>query len=289
MKIPVGVVLYNPDIKRLQENISSVSQHAAEIVLVDNHSSNQHEIKRAVAEYSNIYFLANQKNEGIAKALNQICAHTLSRGYEYVITLDQDSVCPPEMFEEYDKLLPNPEIGIICPVIRDRNHDLEQLVYAEAYTEISRCITSASLVCLKVWQVVGGFDESMFIDGVDFDFCDRVRQCHYKIIRANSVILLHEIGHIQIRRFLFWKVRVKNHGAFRKYYIARNTVYLARKRGSVALYIKAYLQVLKQAGIVLLYETDKKEKLRKMYRGMLDGKNANIPVQWSGNTEKTAV
>lgn len=281
MDIPVGIVLYNPEIKRLRENLDSVSRDAACIILIDNNSYNQDEIQELIAEYSNISFHANEKNMGIAKALNQLCEYALYFGYKYIITLDQDSVCPLEMFTEYQRLQADQTIGLVCPVIRDRNHELEKLKYKEVYTLVDHCITSASMVYLKAWKEVGGFDESMFIDGVDFDFCDRIRKRNYKIIRVNSVILLHEIGHIQIHHFLFWKVRVKNHSVFRKYYIARNTIYLARKRKSSLLYMKSYLQVLKQAGMVLLYENNKILKLKEIWRGMLDGRKAVIEVKWS--------
>lgn len=280
MRIPVGLVLFNPDIERLKENLNSIVQDAGGIFIVDNGSNNLAEIKKLLCNYNNIHFFANEKNEGIAKALNQLCEKALEQKYDYLITLDQDSVCPPNMIEEYKKIAVDRSIGLVCPVIHDRNHELEKLIYSDSYTELDRCITSASMVTLKAWKEVNGFDESMFIDGVDFDFCDRIRKKNYKIIRVNSVILLHEIGHIQVRKFLLWKVRVKNHPAFRKFYIARNTIYLARKQKSFLCYTKSYLQVLKQAGIVLLYETDKMTKLSMIMKGTIEGQRAPIFSKW---------
>ena len=124
---------------------------------------------------------------------------------------------------------------------------------------------------IKAWSEIGGFDERMFIDGVDFDICYRLRQRGYKIYCIHSVVLLHEIGHIEYHRFLFWKVLVMNHSAFRKYYIARNVIYTAKKRRSTLLVVKGLLQEIKMIGIVIFYEEDKLNKIRCICRGIYDG------------------
>lgn len=280
MSIPAGIVLFNPDITRLTENLNSIAKYVSCVYIVDNGSDNRAEIQKLLEEYENVLLHINQKNEGIAKALNQLCESALTDGYQHLITLDQDSVCPENLVLEYQKYLSDSSIGLVCPLIRDRNVNFEKQEYFEEATEVDHCITSASMLSLRVWEEVNGFDESMYIDGVDFDFGDRVRKCGKKIIRLNKVVLLHEIGHIQERRFLFFKTRVKNHSAFRKYYIARNTVYLARKRGSRRLYIKSYFQVAKQAGMVLLYESEKKQKLSNIWRGMIDGASSKLESKW---------
>ena len=279
MNIPAGIVLYRPDMDRLRENLEAICPQAAAVICVDNGSDNREEITRLLAEYPQTILIANESNVGIAKALNQICRRAADDGYGYVVTLDHDSVCPADMIAAYEEHLTE-DAGLLCPVIKDRNHDLGTKGGEEPVTEITECITSASLVNLAAWEAVSGFDESMFIDGVDFDFCDRIRKKGYRIYRVNRVVLLHEIGNITVRRFLFWPVRVKNHGAFRKYYIARNTMVLARKRGGAGRIAKSYAQVAKQYLMVLLYEDNKKEKLSSVRRGFIDGRKAVIEKRW---------
>lgn len=280
MDIPVGIVTYNPDIVRLRENINAVYNAAAVVIIADNGSVNSKEIQTLISEYDRIVFLSNDVNKGIAAALNQLCEEAVNRKYSYILTLDQDSVCPDNLCAEFSKYTGRQDAGIICPAIRDRNHNLDVINNKVETEEINRCITSGSLVMLKVWSEIGGFDESMFIDGVDFDFCNRMRARGYIVLRVNKVVLLHEIGNIEIRHFLFFKVRVKNHSSFRKYYIARNTVYQARKQKKAALIFKAHLQVIKQYFMVLLYEDDKKKKLHEIVRGFKDGKKVAIDERW---------
>lgn len=272
MDISAGIVLFNPDIKRLKENIDAVIVQCAHVYLVDNGSGNIDEVLELLKEYkkSKISVICNAKNHGIAKALNQLASAAQKDGYEWLLTLDQDSVSPCNIIEEFEKYITYQDIGILCPVIYDRNKG-EEIKAKEGSIEIDECITSGSLLNIKAWNKIGGFDENLFIDGVDFDICYRLKKNGYKILCIQSVVLLHELGHIEYHRFLFWRVLVKNHSAFRKYYIARNIIYIAKKRKSVLLVVKGLLQEIKMLGIVILYEEDKLNKSRCICRGIYDG------------------
>lgn len=272
MDISAGIVLFNPDIKRLKENINAVIVQCTHIYMVDNGSDNIEDILELLKKYpkSKISVICNRKNQGIAKALNQLTDQAKRDGVEWILTLDQDSVSPTNIIAEYEKYVENSGLGMLCPVIDDRNKNVV-IEAKEEYTEIDECITSGSLLNINAWYDVGGFDESMFIDGVDFDMCYRLKQGGYKILCVQSVVLLHELGHIEYHHFLFLKVLVKNHSSFRKYYIARNIVYVARKRRSVYLIVKGILQEIKLLGIVLLYERDKRNKTISIIKGICDG------------------
>ena len=275
MDISAGIVIFNPDINRLKENISAVIVQCAHVYLVDNGSNNIDEVKKLLNQYnhSKVSVLCNMENQGIAKALNQLASEAQKGGFDWILTLDQDSVAPSNIIEEFEKYTNNLNTGMLCPVICDRNKG----VVVEAkdnYKEIDECITSGSLLNIKAWRKIGGFDESMFIDGVDFDICYRLRKNGYKILCIQSVVLLHELGRIVYHRFIFWKVLVKNHSAFRKFYIARNTVYLARKEHTNI--IKAILQNVKHFLIVVCYEDDKWKKSKKILQGTIDGFKCEI-------------
>lgn len=293
MKLPAGIVLFNPQPARLRDNIEAVYKEAAGLIIVDNASANQAEIRELLAGYAHVRYIRNAKNYGVAKALNQICEAAESAGYPFVLTLDQDSVCPVHLLKEYEKYLPLERTGILCPQVRDRNCSLNVQTGAlkgraslngsspdRNVTVMSWCITSASLVSLQAWKEVNGFDEEMFIDGVDQDFCERIRRKGYRIYRLDTVTLLHEIGAICEKRFLFWRVYVKNHSAFRKYYIARNTVFVARKKRSVRLMALSCLRVIRQFLLVLLYEQGKIKKLAAIAKGAWDGTFLQISSRW---------
>ena len=273
-RFAAGIVLYNPDLDRLKDNIYAIYEKVELLVLVDNASDNFEKIKDMYSANSKILFICNDKNLGIATALNQIMKCGLQKGFNWILTLDQDSICPDNLLEEYEKLIEFDKTAIISPKIIDRNIETNYSHESQEpdFEKIKKCITSGSLVNTNIWNQIGGFDDAMFIDEVDFEFCIRVINSGFCIIRANKTKLLHEIGHITVRRFLFWNVTVKNHNAFRKYHIAKNVVYVAKKNSTYRGIIMAYLRILKIMSITILYESRKREKIISIVKGLRDSR-----------------
>lgn len=272
MCIAAGIVLYNPEIIKLKENIKAVIVQCDHLYIVDNGSGNLQDIFELIKNFNNdkITIIQNISNEGIAKALNQLCIVAEQDGYKWLLTLDQDSLCQANMLVEYIKYIDDGKIGLLCPLVLDRNKTCIPLqIDGSLIEEVDECITSGSMIRLSAWKKISGFDEAMFIDGVDFDICHRLQKDGFKIMLVRHVILVHELGRIEFRSFLLWKVLVKNHSSFRKYYIARNTVYLARKE-KTSLF-RALLQNLKLFLINWCYEEGKKEKTKKILKGTWDG------------------
>lgn len=273
-KIATVIVLYNPDLDRLYENINAVIRQTDCVILVDNNSSNIEQIKKMYSSNSKIHFIFNDKNEGIAKALNQgieLC----SEGYEWVLTLDQDSVVPDTMIFEYKKYLSLKNVGILTPLICDRNQKIKYNPKSE-YEYLDRCITSGSLTNIAVWDKCGKFDERMFIDVVDFEYCYRITWAGYKIIRINSVQLLHECGKIREIRILGYPIKIFNHSALRKYYFARNWAYVKKKHSKkipIIFIVKQYIVLI---GKILLFENRKFFKIKAVIQGLIDGLNLKM-------------
>ena len=240
-KVCAGIVLYNPDLDRLLENISSISHQVEKVYLVDNGSENISEVNESFGGMEKVSVFENGKNSGIAKALNQLCSYGKEDGYEWMVTLDQDSVVYGNMVE---KMLPYTEdvkIALIAPLVDD---DYEDEVINEALPEtqyITRCNTSGCLTKLSVWEEIGGFDERMFIDCVDFDYCTRLLKCGYRVLKVNSAVIHHRLGTATEVKFfvpfgkLFKIEKLKkpfytyNHSPLRTYYYARNIIYYMYK------------------------------------------------------------
>ena len=271
--IAASIILFNPDLLRLNENIEAIYQQVELLVLIDNNSNNIQAIESEYGSYENISIIKNKENFGIAKALNQAMLFCQSKGYTWVLTLDQDSVCPSNLIQEYHKYLEMPKVAIISPVIDDRNMREDTTVKhsTDDFEEIEKCITSATLTNVEIWRILGGFDEVMFIDLVDFEYCMRILQKGYKILRVNTVILLHEVGRITQPKFLFWDLIILNHSPFRKYYIARNIIYLAKKHRTRGGIIMAYLRAIKLLMQTEVYEDDKAKKGMAILRGIKSG------------------
>lgn len=270
-----GIVTFNPDLTRLKENLESICGQVREVILVDNHSENLANIIECTNNYNNVKLLTNIENKGIATALNQIMDYGYKNNFEWVLTLDQDSICPSDIIAEYEKSLSTlDKAAIIGAKIIDLNMPKNNIINDKTGEEIvDYCITSGSFTNVAIWNEVNGFDDSMFIDYVDIEYCYRVRGKGYKVYILNDVHLMHEIGKMKHYKFLFLNIPSYNHSAFRKYYITRNTLYFAKKYKDEVSMLKVFLQIIKRALIVILFEDNKKEKFMAMVRGFLDSKS----------------
>ena len=268
-----GIVLYNPCIERLRENINTVYSQVSIILLVDNGSSNISEIKNLINDFSRISVIYNKKNEGIAYALNQIFEYADRNSYYYVLTLDQDSVVSKFIVQEYLKWYEkkkNPISMLTCR-IEDRNFTTKDNKNTQGYTEVATAITSGSMTTVKAWKMTGKFDQRMFIDFVDIDFCFRLKKKGGSIIRANETFIIHELGHSQKIYPFGIPQLIYNHSAFRYYYLIRNRIYYGRKNLKGFDYYRNLCAVIWRFLLITLYEKQKKDKFVSMIRGFRDG------------------
>lgn len=241
-----GIVLYNPEIPLLEENINSIYDQVECIYIINNHSTNALELCSLLKRYSKIVYEENSENMGIAFALNQLIYHADQANYSWILTLDQDSVCSSNMIDEYIKNILEDDIAIVCPYIINNNKlTLEEYQTlntkeADVVTDCLSCITSGSLMNIKKVILVGGYNSSFFIDMVDAEINIRLLNEGYKIIRANKTYLIQQMGQGKELRFFKYLYQFTNIDIFRKmsvitvnsdmrlYYATRNGRYIRR-------------------------------------------------------------
>lgn len=268
--IAVGIVTFNPDINLLKENLENVSAQFSKVILFDNGSENRKEVEDCLKEsVQESYGIFSGKNVGIAVALNQIMKKAKSDGLMWVLTLDQDSIIPSNLRQEFEKHIFVDKIAIICPRVFDRNSGVKS-AWENSSEIVDGCITSGSLTNVSVWENLRGFDEDLFIDDVDTDYCMRVGKAGYKILRVNSVVLNHAVGKTRIVDFLGYKIVVYNHSAQRKYYQLRNRYYVSYKAyGHITG--KCIYHTFAPIFKIVFFEEEKIKKLCACIRGINDG------------------
>lgn len=200
MTFAAAIVTYNPDILRLKENIVNILDQFSCILIVDNFSHNRFEIKKLCESYSKVQFYQMSNNLGLSVALNEACTALMKQNFDWVMTLDQDSIIPADTLSKYKRVINVEEnIGIISPIVIDRRRKYMNLKLQDNYCETEMAINSGSLINLEVWKAIGCYDENLFIDLIDNDFCKRVTLYGYKIIRCNNIVLDQEFGVITKR------------------------------------------------------------------------------------------
>jgi len=275
LKCIAGIVLYNPDLNLLKENVDNIYPQVEKLVFVDNNSKNIDEIKKLYDSDSKIHIISNCKNKGIATALNQIIYFCDEKEVEWALTLDQDSVCPLNIIQEFEKYISFERVAIICPKILDRkigSIEEEKEIGVNDYEFVKGCITSASLTNVKICKKLGYFDDKMFIDFVDFDYCTTVIENDYKIIKVNTATLLHQVGDPKLLNFFGKKVIIYNHSPIRKYYFTRNMIYYINKHKDTINVSRAYMNLIKKLFITIIFEDQKLKKMKMIFKGIKNSK-----------------
>lgn len=281
MKIAASIVTYNPLVEKLKQNIEAIINQVDMVIIVDNGSLCCKAIKTLINDIdgSKIYLKELGSNKGIASALNVAAGCAYDGGFDWLITLDQDSVAPLNLTEVYLKFSEMENAAVLAPLIQYDNGVIENNFHNEdGIQKVEKCITSASMIKLSVWKSVGGFDDKMFIDYVDFDYCLTVREHGYCIYCCEAAVLQHELGKSETKKLFLVagpsKIKVYNHSPLRTYYYTRNALYYIRKHSDKGLLCKnqEYKILIRWLMIKLIYEQNRAKCFKAILRGIKDSK-----------------
>jgi rhamnosyltransferase len=171
----------------------------------------------------------------------------------------------------------------VCPDVVYRGNEEYQARRSLPAELVDWCITSGAMTLVAAWEATGGFDEALFIDGVDYDFCLRLRDAGLVVRRVNDVTILHELGALTCRRVLGRVLYITNHSGMRRYYQVRNRLYLQRKLRTSAC--RCFMSMIKEFVKVLVFERNRRVKMDYMLRGVRDGLRARRDGALGANSE----
>ena len=223
------VILYNPGTEVI-ENILSYLPFIERLYVMDN-SKNKSTVSDKIIKINRVTYLHDRENWGIAKRLNQAGELAIADGFEWLLTMDQDSSFTEEAISAYLACLENAEQKEqIAMAGVDYNGRTKEVISCK-YREITTLITSGSIVNLKLFKQIGDFDEALFIDQVDFEYCYRSILKGFKIILFENIFLQHSLGEASVHKSFksFKNTNRSLHAPFRIYYMTRNYFYIQAK------------------------------------------------------------
>lgn len=232
MKIAAVAILFNPDYKCVT-NIESYYDFVDKIYIFDN-SENNHFISEKLTILPKIAYHQDGENRGLSKRLNEACESAIRDGFDWLLTMDQDSTFILDSFIKYINCFyaykTKENVSMFATTnTRSNNKSLEVCDCVED----RGIMTSGTLLNLKLFRKIGQFDEALFIDCVDHDYCIRTYLAGYKIIRFTKIFLMHELGNevykSSIKTLFLIKKRKEIHSPLRCYYMIRNIFYLTNK------------------------------------------------------------
>jgi rhamnosyltransferase len=226
----------------------------------------------------------NPENRGIAFALNTGVAIAKKYGYTWVVSLDDDTTVDLRMVERLIFYLRQIDgdspVGLIG-MSWTQSEACEQpreVIQDRPWTEVCYIITSGTLFSLTTYDNIGPFRDEFIIGFVDYDYCLRARAKGYRVLKVSETGFKHVLGNPTASRLFGKTIFVRNCNAERHYYLERNSTILLReyfwldvKCGLIVL-----LHQIRTLAKILLLEEQKLNKMRSMWRGMIDGLHGRV-------------
>lgn len=275
------IVSYRPDVAQLARLCECILTDGAKVIVIDNTES--------LGPISNklpagCHVIALGRNTGIAHAQNVGVAHALDAGAAVLVFFDQDSKIEPGFLQSLVKplrpgipeitspLYVDDESNVALPSLRLGPFGLPIAVYHTGRTDpypVDIVISSGTAATREVFGVAGIFDEALFIDGVDSEWCLRCRSKQIPINVVPSAMMRHRIGSRSIRVGPF---TILQHTSIRCYYQVRNCFLLMRRKHvPLAFALKHMLSVMFSRTILLFYVRDRSAYLKAYCAGLRDG------------------
>ncbi len=239
-RIGVSIVAYRPEAQALNLLLEALAPRHGEIVVVDNGG--------AAAVISSglrdrIVLIEPGENVGVAAGHNLAIAQIFAKGCSHALLFDQDSLPLEGMIdqllqEEQALLSAGHAVAAIGPIhqsavdgepsgfVRFSGCRPQVIRHADADLPGASCrcdflITSGTLLRREVFDIVGPFDESLFIDNVDVEWCYRAASYGLYCHGAVKARMRHALGDRAIR-IPFSRRQLVIHSPMRIYFITRN-------------------------------------------------------------------
>jgi len=270
------IVTYNGK-ETISSTIEYLKKNVNHIVIIDNNSTDGTKdfietIKSTTLEVINL-----NKNYGIAYALNIGVEYANLNEFNWILTMDQDSVLSEDMIDEmikvYKKIPNKDKVACLSPRRLNGENSSYQKKNCIEYYEKNAVITSGNLVKTSVINEMEGYEEKLFIDSVDFDFCLRLKESRYKILICNNATMTHFVGETKEVKLLNKNINIHVHSSIRKYYMSRNYIYIMKN-----YFIKQPWFCLKMSLFsfilifqVIIYEKNVFNNLKIILKGIVDG------------------
>lgn len=280
------VMSYDPD-SVILEVVGAAAQQADQVFAVDNNSSSgTWEWLGQACDDLHATVVRNTENRGVAGALNQAAELAVSQGFAWMLILDQDSVPPPALVEQLMTALRDSPVAdqaaVVCPHILKVGRKVSGATSGAPLKVVYSAWNAGSIIRLAAWEAVGGYDERLFVDYVDHDFCLRCRKQGWKTVQVRGTLMAHSPGSPVIHRLLGKQLTASNHSVERRFSIARNRVVCYRRywKSSPGWIAHDLGATTKDILVILLFESDRWQKIVATVRGAIAG------LQWREDSRR---
>jgi GT2 family glycosyltransferase len=305
----VSTVFNSQDVlPRQLEALLRQTRPLQEIIVVDNASTDD-TVKMLGERFPQVTVLRMPENLGHSGAAAAGIAYAaLEKRHDWVWSFDDDSIPDDNALVA---LLEGVEsvgdgkgpIGIAAslPVNRATGECYYPLLWRDGYVKPSPellrqpiwlpdlVIFSGCMVSRDAIEKIGLPRADFFSDFDDFEYCLRARSHGYRIAVVTHSRIDHEIGNPKEVRFFGFSRFWPDPAPWREYYIGRNIAYAAwwlYPNSRTKRFVMRYL--IRRAGGVLFFGSNKLASLTKMAQGFWDGRRAVLGIRFLPSEGKVA-
>ena len=207
-------------------------------------------------------------NTGIAKALNIGFEKSIEYGYQFVVSMDQDSQFNNNILDIYQAYIDEfglKQLGALSP--RYKVERAISKVSSKPYEEKNITMQSGVLFTKEAFQKIGLFNEDLFIDVVDWEYFIRMNKLGFKLIQCNEAVLAHQPAeNLHLFTFKGKKIGVGIAPPLRYYYQVRNLLWCLLHQKSFFMLTTIFYKIAK----VLFLFKNKRTYLYFIFTGIKD-------------------
>ena len=276
MRICAAVILYHPD-SGLKDRLLTYLPDVEKLFIFDNSESHNYQyLINELPWQHKIVYISDAENKGISARLNQAAQMAINEQFDWLLTMDQDSYFANNNFENFLRCLKDyPDRRNVAVFgVQYLDPDLQSASCVANTT--THLITSGSIMNLHLFDSIGAFDDALFIDQVDSEYCYRSILKGHRIIQFDNVYLQHSLGKQSTHRSLknLKKTNRSLHSPLRLYYMTRNYFYVRSKYqkqfpGEISELKQDLLNRIKNN---FLYGSQRFSLIKNVLSGMLDYK-----------------
>lgn len=280
----IVVVLYEPDQSSLDFWLPIAQQH--NVIIVDN--SPTYSVSKDLEIAADKVFY-NHNHGGIAGALNIGLTDVSNTQAAWCFLFDQDSRPEQDFFSKMlDQIVltkDNHKAAIFAPVYYETNlkkiADVIEIsngrLKRHKYLDIKNkeiihatyTITSGSVINLSIWNQVGKYDESLFLDFVDIEWGMKACSMGYQVIIFPKIIMQHTLGDKPIKIGLW---NFPNHSSERHHLYFKNIFIMIKKKHVFLSWKKKELaKIIPRILIYSIFTNNKIIHAKSILSGIVDG------------------
>ncbi len=208
-----------------------------------------------------VIYKANADNGGVSVAYNYALELAQHDGYDWLLTLDQDTRLPEDFLcKLYDAAMfiaPMQDVAAVAPKLTSDGRDVSPFTLTK-YLRIMRhypdefvgiplkavdAINSGYLIKVSALNAIGGYDRKLTLDFCDIALGNRLHSKNLRVYVAGNIHVVHELSVFELMQRAD-STRYENILRAEEYYYDK---YLGRRHGAVLL-LRLLFRVLYRLG-----------------------------------------